>query len=55
MNLGEWILFEETTPIAYFTMTGNYAAKPVLEPGTLLLLGCAVHDLAGIIRRKLTL
>jgi hypothetical protein len=57
VNLGEWILFEETTPIAYFTMTGNYVgvANPVLEPGTLLLLGSGALDLAGIIRRKLTL
>ena len=26
VNLGEWILFEETTPIAYFTMTATMSA-----------------------------
>ena len=57
VNTGEWILFTETTPISYFTMTDNYVgvANPIPEPSSLLLLGSGVLGLAGVIRRKLML
>ena len=57
VNLGEWILFQETTPIAHFTMTDNYVsvASPIPEPASLALLGTGVLGLAGVIRRKLML
>jgi hypothetical protein len=55
VNLGEWIEFSETTPISFFTMTGNYVgvANPIPEPGSLLLLGSGLLGVAGMIRRKL--
>jgi len=55
VNLGQWLGFQETTPIGYFTMTGNYigVVNPIPEPGSLLLLGSGVLGLAGVIRRKL--
>jgi hypothetical protein len=55
-DTGEWILFTETTPIGYFTMTDNYVgvlASP--EPSSLILLGSGALGLAGLIRRKLML
>ena len=56
-NTGEWIMFTESTPIGYFTMTDNYVgvANPVPEPSSLLLLGSGALGLAGLIRRKLML
>lgn len=53
VNTGEWILFTESTPIGYFTMSDNYVgvlATP--EPGSLTLLGTGVIGLAEILRRK---
>ena len=46
VNLGEWILFTETTPIAYFTMTDNYVgvANPVPEPSSLCFLALEYSD-----------
>jgi hypothetical protein len=55
VNDGEWIRFNESTAIGYFTMTGNYVgvANPIPEPSTLLLLGTGALGIAGVIRRKL--
>lgn len=56
VNAGEWIRFDEDTPIKYFTMTDNYVgvtAGGIPEPGTLIMLGTGILGLAGTLRRKL--
>ncbi len=57
VDTGEWILFTETKPIGYFTMSDNYVgvASPIPEPASLVLLGTGALGLAGVIRRKLML
>lgn len=54
VNLGEWLGFQETTPIGYFTMSDNFIAiaSPTPEPSTLAFLGTGALGLAGVIRRK---
>jgi len=63
-DTGEWLGFQETTPIGYFTLTDNYIgitdmvteSSPegtvVPEPGTMALLGSGILALAWAARKK---